>query len=142
MLPPVLRCIRDKAQQHADHASDDPGRKVGCALVDGFGNVIAMGANTFPAGVAGTLERPMKYVYMEHAERNCLYNCCKTGTKTDRAAAVLTLFCCAECARGLIQAGVSAVAAPKPDISDPVWGASWKQALEMLQEAGVATVWL
>ena len=142
LLPAILRCVRDAAQNHADGVSDDPGRKVGCAIIDCYGDIIAMGANTFPAGVTGTLERPLKYVYMEHAERNCLYECCRTGKKTGGGTAVLTLFCCAECARGLIQAGIEAVAAPKPDMEDPTWGASWKQALDMLHEARVETAWI
>ena len=132
-----------EAQDFADKYSDDPGTKVGCTLLNRDGHVVMKACNRFPRGVIPRLERPEeKRAFIEHAERNGLYECCRQGVSTHGCTAVLTLFCCAECARGLIQAGVARVVSPRPDFDHERWGVSWAQAQRMLQEANVAVTFL
>lgn len=52
-------------------------------------------------------QRPLKYSLFEHGERNCLYNSAYCGVPT----AGCTMYCtwgppCADCARGIVQAGI------------------------------------
>jgi dCMP deaminase len=58
-------------------------------------------------------ERPEKYFWMSHAERNAIYNCARRG----RASEGTTLFTqgipCCDCADGVIQAGITEVVVHK-----------------------------
>ena len=47
------------------------------------------------------------------------------------------MFCCADCARGIIQSGITRVVAPNPDINHNKWGSHFKAAIDMLEEANV-----
>ena len=49
----------------------------------------------------------------------------------------MTMFCCADCARGIIQSGIKEIIAPKPDLTHPKWGEHFSSAIEMLTESNV-----
>ena len=118
--------------------------KVGCIIVKD-GVVLSSACNKMAEGVIDIpyrRRRPDKYKYVEHAERNCLYDCCRRGVKTEGAEAHMTLFCCVDGARGLIQAGVVKVVCPEPDWADERWGEDWGVARMMLIEAGVTLVFV
>ena len=56
--------------------SHDPHRQVGCVITDSNGNVLVTGSNQLPIGISVTKEkvsRPKKYLWIEHAERNAIY---------------------------------------------------------------------
>ena len=86
-------------------------------------------------------ERPTKYLYTEHAERNAIYNAARVGTKLAGSTLYMNFYPlpCAECARGVIQAGIKAVVGP--DRPFPGVGKQWEESMEvsktMFQEAGV-----
>ncbi len=99
---------------HADFMrkfSDDPDTQVGCVIVDKNHNIKSTGTNTFPRGVnkniSTRLERPTKYSFIEHAERNAVYSAAKRGISLDDCVAFVTLAPCPDCTRALIQAGIS-----------------------------------
>ncbi len=63
--------------------SPDPRTKVGCIIVGPDGSVRCETCNTYPNGVLdGIRERtqaPLKYVWIEHAERNAIYLAARRG---------------------------------------------------------------
>lgn len=96
--------------------SKDTNTKIGAVLVrDNI--IISEGYNGIPRGVSDDVnvrdERPIKYFYYEHAERNAIYNCARNGVST----AGSTLYCvalpCADCCRGLLQSGVKSIVVHK-----------------------------
>lgn len=121
--------------------SKDRSRKVGAIIVNDDNRIIATGYNGMPIGVNDDVdsrhERPIKYLYTEHAERNAIYSAALSGISTKGATIVLMWFPCADCARGIIQSGIKEVKCKEPDMSDPIWGPSFKVSKEMLDEAGV-----
>jgi dCMP deaminase len=55
------------------------------------------------------LERPAKYLWMEHAERNAICNAARTGTATEGCTVYVEIMPCMDCARALVQAGICEV---------------------------------
>lgn len=135
------------ARYTANTFSKDPSTKVGCILLKpGSLQILSIGYNGFPRGVneqdTTRWERPIKYSFVEHSERNCLYNACRSGTCTDNSIAITTLFPCCDCCRALIQAGVKTIITHTPDYNNPQWGRDFKISEIMLEEAGVHVVLL
>jgi len=87
-------------------------------------------------------ERPEKYFWFEHAERNSLYNATRRGISTD-GATMYTQGCpCADCARGVIQTGIVEVVlhAEYESIWEnkrPNWKESQDRSMTMFKEAGI-----
>jgi dCMP deaminase len=67
--------------------SKDRSRKVGCVIVGPDNEVRSVGYNGFPRGIADHIEwrheRPAKYKWTEHAERNAIYNSARAGIRTE-----------------------------------------------------------
>lgn len=54
-------------------------------------------------------EKPEKYFWVEHAERNAIYNAARVGTSTDNCTLYASHFPCIDCARAIVQAGITKV---------------------------------
>jgi dCMP deaminase len=124
--------------------SNDPHTQNGAVLVAaGSGALdVVRAANSFPTGVAtaaARLVRPLKYSFIEHAERGVIYAAARQGLKTAGATLYCPWFACADCARAIICAGVTRVVGHiKPRIHSPErWAESIQLADQMLREAGV-----
>ena len=121
--------------------SKDKSRKVGAVIVDERNVQVAAGWNGFPRGVNDNNEsrhqRPNKYLWTEHAERNAIYNAAANGNKTLGCVMYLQWFPCTSCARGIIQAGIKEVVCIEPDWEDETYGLEFKAARLMLFESGV-----
>lgn len=135
------------AQFQANLFSKDPHTKVGSMLIAPVSyQILSLGFNGFPRKVGDTLphrwERPIKYFFCEHAERNSIYNAARSGTSIDNSIAVITMFPCCDCARALIQSGVSTIITIKPDMKCPRWGESFRYSMEMFGEVGTSLILL
>lgn len=129
--------------------SKDRSTKIGAVLVHG-NRVISTGFNGIPEGVSDDAEhrheRPAKYFYFEHAERNAILSCARMGIPTDGATLYTTGVPCADCARATIQSGVVRLVVWKSgsgletDRTKNNWGPSIAAGREMLEEAGVEIV--
>lgn len=124
--------------------SKDPSTKVGAVVIGSKGQVLSTGYNGFPRGVKDDpirmTTRAVKYKYVVHAEMNCIYNGSYTGVSLAGATLyVYGLPVCSECAKGIIQAGISRVIIPSKFDSDvpDKWKESWALTKEMFAEAGV-----
>ena len=130
--------------------SKDRSSKVG-ATISGPGHEIkSVGYNGFPRCVDDDVEarheRPLKYLFTEHAERNAIYNAVRDHFYL--CTIHVGWFPCAPCARAIIQVGIAAVVidARDKEESRKKWsGRGWEESmlvgLEMLLEAGVEVHW-
>lgn len=94
-----------------------------------------IGVNTFPAGVAPRLDRPAKYVFTEHAERNAIYKAARTGIALDKSTMILSWYPCADCARAIVVSGIGQLWAKEPDWSEERYG--FRDSETILKEGGV-----
>lgn len=94
--------------------SRDKDTKVGAVIVDPEDHIIvSMGYNGLPRGLDDSkkerYERPEKYHWFEHAERNAIYNASRIGIPLKGCIIVCTHIPCSACARGIIQSGITKV---------------------------------
>lgn len=130
--------------KHIAEWSKDKNRKNGAVIVDPDHIVVSMGYNGFPRGCDDSIEqryeKPHKYMYTEHAERNALYHAARHGVVLKGCSMYVTMFPCSDCARGIIQTGISKLYSPAPDVDHETWGAHFKVALQILEEANVEVI--
>lgn len=125
--------------------SKDLSTQNGAILITPSGEIVASDCNNLPKGVAELPERyqrPDKYKYTEHAERNVIYKAGRLGKATDGLIMVCPWAACSDCGRAIIQAGIKKLITHKQahDRSPPFWGEEIKIAFTMLKEAGVEIV--
>jgi dCMP deaminase len=135
--------LRD-AYEYARQNSQDRSTHVGALLIDATEDeVIARGANRYPADSLArneaNHERPRKYTFIEHAERDVIFACASMGEQTKGLIMVCPWACCADCARAIVLAGIPLVVAHKQayDMSPDRWRQSLAEGQEILQEGGV-----
>ena len=88
--------------------SKDPSTQVGACLVGEDNKILGIGYNGFPRGCSDdsfSWGRPEKYLYVVHAEVNCILNVNNFGLVRG-GTIYTTLFPCNECAKVIIQTGV------------------------------------
>lgn len=132
-----------KMTQLVASKSEDTSTKCGAVIVGKGNEVLSTGYNGFPRGVKNLperQERPLKYKYFEHAEREAIYKCARNGIKTLGKKIYVTGFPCADCARAIVQSGIEEVIIPldprQKDFQDR-WADSMKVALDIFEESGV-----
>jgi dCMP deaminase len=83
--------------------------------------------------------RPEKYAWIEHAERNAIFNVARRGgTSLKNCTIYISQFLpCSDCARAIIQTGITDVVVSPVKIPKR-WSKDFKLAANMLHEAGVA----
>lgn len=92
--------------------SPDAETKVGAILLSSKGNIIAGSYNGFVHDAIDDIlpkTRPDKYEFMQHAERNMIYNCSDEGIRTRDTYIVCTLSPCLECLRACYRSGVNMI---------------------------------
>jgi len=130
-----------EAYQVAIKYSTDPSTQNGAVIVRD-GEIVASGANHFPSGVQESdtrWQRPLKYQFVEHAERNAIYDAASRGIPTRGTTMYCPWFACADCGRAIIQAGVVEVVGHDTPLhaTSPNWKDSIAIALQMFEEAGI-----
>jgi len=124
--------------------SKDPSTKCGCVLVKDR-RILSTGYNGLPSNLSDSLtryqDREFKLATIIHAEKNAIFNAAKNGSTTEGSTAYITWPPCSQCASALIQAGVSKVICPNPNLSPERWKANFLIANELLYEAGVTVIY-
>lgn len=124
--------------------SKDTSTKVGAIVVSPTLEVRTMGYNGAPRGCAADEDargskRPEKYFWMEHAERNAIYNAARMGVSLIGSTLVVTHPPCMDCARAIVQAGIARVIWPKPEEDFAIRWIEHKFRVEKLfEECGVS----
>lgn len=121
--------------------SKDPSTQVGAAIVDIHKKIVGIGYNGFPIGLSDD-EFPWeregsmletKYPYVVHAELNAILN----ATSSLRGCTIyVSLFPCHECAKAIIQSGISEIVYEDDKYAQTD---SVKASKRMLEKAGVST---
>lgn len=126
--------------------SKDPSTKLGCVITTRDHRILATGYNGLPSGIEETLaryQRPEKYFWFEHAERNAIYSAARQGVSLWGSTAYVTACPCMDCARGLVQSGVARVVAGAELTRkmgfgpDGGWRESFNRTRELFVEAKV-----
>lgn len=135
---------RDKAQKYmelaeffANQFSKDPSTKVGALMLDPESLAIrSRGYNGMPRGVDETIparqERPLKYAFYEHAERNAIFN--KVRPLLEGSIVVTTGELTPGCVRAMLSVGVSRVFCPPA----PNASAALLETMALFDECGIA----
>lgn len=126
--------------------SKDSKTRIGSVLVrdkhvisEGYNGICRLVKDNVPE----RLERPAKYLWFEHAERNSIYTCARHGIATLGAVMFTQGIPCSDCARSVIQAGVSEVVVHQQWevrsglLNNPKWVDSVAASHEMFKEAGI-----
>lgn len=110
----------------ASFRSKDPSTQNGACIVDPVSNSpLSLGYNGFPRGCSDDKfpwareakdKYNTKYPYVEHAERNAIFNAARKGVGLDGASIYIYsekgYYPCDECARAIIQSGIRRVIMP------------------------------
>ena len=127
--------------EHVALWSKDPRTKVGAVIVDEKKRVVSVGYNGFPRGVddddARYEDRPTKHLFVAHAERNALDN---APLMVDGCTIYVPLLPCNECAKSIIQKGITKVVTYEPERDGA--GFNWDITKLMFSEAGVELVYV
>ena len=93
--------------------SKDPNTQIGCVIVGPAREIRSTGYNSFPRGIRDDVperhERPAKYLWIEHAERNAICNAARCGTPLEDCTAYVEIMPCMDCGRAIVQAGIKEV---------------------------------
>ena len=123
--------------------SKDPDTKVGCVIVGPDHEIRTTGYNSFPRGIrdnaAERTQRPAKYLWIEHSERNAVYNAARMGTSLKGCISYQSWLPCADCARALINVGIKEIVVDfretNPWFQNDRWDDSMEVSKTMLDEA-------
>lgn len=122
--------------------SKDPSTQAGAVIVDQRHVVVGLGYNGWPRGIEpealpwardtkALKYSDTKYAYVVHAEENAIYN-----TNKDPRGCILyaTLFPCNECAKTIVQMGITEIVYESDKYHDDE---RWISARRLLDAAGV-----
>lgn len=124
----------------AAQRSKDPSTQVGACIVDETNRILSTGYNGFPKGCSdddfpwnrNADEGETKYPFVVHAELNAILN--NRGKSLADSKIYVALFPCHECAKAIIQAGITEVIYLSDKYKDTVSDANSRR---MLETAGV-----
>jgi dCMP deaminase len=131
--------------RHIATWSKDNSTKVGCVIVDSENTIKSQGYNGQPRNSNDEIgehnKRPMKYMYVVHAELNAILNATRNGICLKDTIMYVTYFPCNECAKAIINSGIKTLVTYEPNFSDERWADSFKISYEMLIECGVNIIY-
>jgi len=124
--------------------SKDRSTQVGAVIVLEDNTPGPYGFNGFPRAVDDDAderhERPLKYDWTEHAERNAIFHAARVGVRLSGASIYVTHFPCSDCSRAIIQSGIREIIVDEKSKDDPDFATRWGEIQiqeEMLREASV-----
>jgi dCMP deaminase len=126
--------------------SKDKHTQIGAVIVGSNSEIRSTGYNSFPRGIEDfhdeRKERPEKYYWMEHAERNAIINAARIGVSTNSCVMYTTCdIPCVDCTRAIINAGIKIIYCEKGQgAKGEHWEEHTKRSLQMIKEARL-TVW-
>ena len=123
--------------------SKDKKTQIGVVVVGKYNEIVSTGYNSFARGINDDIderqERPEKYFWFEHAERNAIYNAARIGVSTLGTTMYMTCgMSCSDCARAIINSGISKIVLRKgKGAKGDKWNESSIRSIQMFKEAGV-----
>jgi dCMP deaminase len=117
--------------------SKDPSTQVGAVIVDNDNKIVSVGYNGMPIGMdddALPWEHgeglQSKYLYVCHAEFNAILNT-RNGSALKGCKLYVTLFPCNECAKAIIQSGITEIIYADDKYADSITTIASKKMLTM-----------
>ena len=125
--------------------SKDPSTQVGAVIIGPTQEVRSLGYNGAPRGCfadeAGDERRdnrPEKYFWFSHAELNAITNAARVGTPLAGSSLVVTHPPCMDCARAIVQAGITRVITVRPPAAFVErWREHMSRTQRLFDECGV-----
>lgn len=123
--------------------SKDEHTQIGVVIVGKNNEIVSTGYNSFPRNIDDNVkerqDRPEKYYWFEHAERNAIYNAARIGVSTEGCRMYMTCgIPCADCARGIINAGVTQIHCVRNGgAKSKLWEEHASRSLQMFKEAKI-----
>ena len=123
--------------------SKDKNTHIGAIIVGPDNEIRSVGYNSFPRGINDDVperqERPEKYNWFAHAERNAIYNAARVGIPTCNCIMYTNGTPCCDCAFGIINSGIKKVVIDKEwdNKNSGKWEEHAKRTKIMFDEAGV-----
>ena len=123
--------------------SEDRDFQVGAVITDAAHVVRATGYNGLPRGVLAHEDSRFdrtsgeKFFWIEHAERNAIYNAARVGAPLSGCTIHVNRFPCADCARAIIQSGITCVCSPPKPEYDGALDHSFDVSEIAMREAGL-----
>lgn len=121
--------------------SKDKRKKVGAIIVSKDKRILSTGYNGLAQGLNDDDEsrdiKPKKNSFFVHAEANAVFSCARYGISTKDCVMYLTWYPCCDCAKSIIQSGITKIVCYEPDWNDESWGQSFSYTKEMLTEASI-----
>ena len=137
------RYFLDLAYQIAIN-SKDPHYKTGCAITTAPPEraIVSTGLNGPPMGINDDIperfERPEKYHWMEHAERNAIYLAARRGGSSLRGCTIYQpSWPCMDCARAICQVGITELVMHKEAVPHSGHADVEDRVKQLFKEAGV-----
>ena len=123
--------------------SKDESTHIGAVIVGPDREIRSTGYNSFVRGANDYLEarqeRPEKYFWIVHAERNAIYNAARIGVSIKDCVMFTNGFPCNDCARAIIQSGIKEVVIDTDWDSKDIWKEQQHRSDKMFEE-GLVTV--
>jgi dCMP deaminase len=127
--------------------SKDEYTQIGAVIVGEDNEILSTGYNSFPRGLYDLKkerqERPEKYFWFEHAERNAIYNAARIGVSLKNSTIYLTSgLPCMDCARGIVNSGIKTVYCKEVCTTNnkEMWEGQQKRSLELLNECDIKII--
>lgn len=123
--------------------SKDESTHIGAVIVGLDNEIRSTGYNSFVRGLDDNVlerqERPEKYYWFEHAERNAIYNNSLMGGSSLKDCRMFTNgIPCTDCARGIIQSGIKEVIVDSSWSNPDKWDENAKRTIIMFNETKVS----
>lgn len=128
---------------HVSQRTEDRDFKVGAVIVGPDLEIRSTGYNGFPRGVCNDVEERYdrssgeKFFWIEHGERNAIYNAARIGVSINGGTLYVNRFPCSDCARAIVQAGIVRIVCPAKPLNDGALDHSFDVSEAMLAEAGM-----
>ena len=137
----TLRVGMDRAKWFSE-SSHDPDTKTGCAIFKDGVNITG-GSNRIPTRIVVTNERitrPEKYNWIEHCERQAIYNYYGSLMDFEGSTMYLNWFPCADCARAIVSVRIAHLVyiIKEGRKNDPRYG--FEKSMEILKAGNVVLV--
>ena len=127
--------------------SKDKNTQIGVVVVGKDNSIVSTGYNSFARGINDDIderqEKPEKYFWFDHAERNAIYNAARIGLSTLGTTMYMTCgISCADCARAIINSGISKIILRTGrGATTQKWQESSKRSMQMFKEAGIEVIY-
>ena len=123
--------------------SKDESTHIGAVVVGPNNEIKSTDYNSFVRGLNDNIkarqEKPEKYYWFEHAERNAIYNATLIGTSLKGCRVYTNGIPCMDCARAIVQAGITEVIMDKKwnENNPDIWKKHAGRSIAMFKEVGV-----